>query len=107
MLYIFIHGAARRITGNQPRRGGGGKWYYPTLREAMREAGFEEIRKAITSSQNTVAQYIATRTILYLCERSMQRAGERVSWRWWDRKGIDLKTAKEWAVEALATDSES
>ena len=59
-LESFMHGAARRITGNQPRRGGGGKWYYPPLREAMKEAGFEEIRKAITRRQNTVAQYIVT-----------------------------------------------
>ena len=65
----------------------------------MQEAGFEEIRKAITSSQNTVAQYIATRTILYLCERTTQRGGARVSRKWWDQKGIDWKTAKEWAAE--------
>ena len=30
-----------------------------------------------------------------------------MSWLWWDHKGIDLKTAKERAAEALATDSES
>ena len=34
----------------------------------MQEAGFEEIPKAITSRQNKVAQYIATRLILDLCE---------------------------------------
>ena len=55
---------------------------------------FEEIRKAITRRQNTVAQYIATRPILDLCERATQRAGARVSQKWWDQKGIDLKTAK-------------
>ena len=37
----------------------------------------------------------------------MQRAGARVSWGWWDQKGIDLKTAKEQTAEALATKSES
>ena len=73
----------------------------------MREAGFGEIRKAITRSQNTVAQYIATRLILNLCDRATQREGARVSRRWWDQKGIDLKTAKERAAESLATDSES
>ena len=30
-----------------------------------------------------------------------------MSWRWWDQKGVDLKTAKERAAEALATDSKS
>ena len=59
-LESSMHGDARRITGNRPRCGGGGKWYYPPLREAMQEAGFEDIRKAITRRHNTVAQYIAT-----------------------------------------------
>ena len=48
-----------------------------------------------------------TRPILDLCERATQRAGARVSQRLWDQKGIDLKTAKERAAEALATDSDS
>ena len=55
----------------------------------MKEAGFTEIRKSITNMQNTVAQYIATRPILDLCERTTKRGGERVSRRWWDQKGID------------------
>ena len=54
-----------------------------------------------------VAQYIGTRPILDLCERTTHRAGARVSHRWWDQEGIDLKAAKEWSSEALATDSES
>ena len=29
VLESFMYGAARRITGNQLRRGGDGKWYYP------------------------------------------------------------------------------
>ena len=73
----------------------------------MREAGFEEIRKSITRRHNTVAQYIATRPILDLREQDTQRAGARVSRHWWDQKGTYLKTAKERAAEALATDSES
>ena len=44
-LESFMHGAARRITGRQPRRGWDGKWYYPSLAGAMTEAGFTEIRK--------------------------------------------------------------
>ena len=106
-LESFMHGAARSIMGRQPRRGWDGKWFYPSLREAMREAGFEEIRKVTTRRQKTVTQYIVTRPIMDLCERSTQRAGVRVSWRWWYQKGIDLKTVKERAAEALATDPES
>ena len=70
-------------------------------------SGVIEIRESITRRHNTVAQYIATRPIMGLCERTTQRAGEKVSWRWWKQKGIDLKTAKEWAAEALDTDSDS
>ena len=73
----------------------------------MQEAGFTDIHKSITRRQNTVAQYIAMQTILDLCERTTQRAGARVSRRWWEQKGIDLKTAKEQAAEALDTDSDS
>ena len=50
-LDSFMHGAARRITGRQPRRGWDGKWYYPYLAGAMKEAGFTEIRKSITNTQ--------------------------------------------------------
>ena len=67
----------------------------------MREAGFEGIRKAVTRRHNTVAQYITTRPIMDLCEQATQRVEARVSWRWWDQEGIDLKVAKERAVEAL------
>ena len=84
-LESFMHGAAHRITGKQPRIGGGGKWTYLPLKEAMREAGFEGIRKAVTRRQNTFAQYIATRPIMDLCERATQRVGARVSRQWWDQ----------------------
>ena len=93
-LESFMHGAARSITGRQLRRGWDGKWYYPSLAGAMKEAGFAEIRKSITNRQNTVTQYISTRPILDLCGRTTQRGGVRVYRRWWDQKGIDWKTAK-------------
>ena len=107
VLESFMHRDARRITGIQLRRGWYGKWYYTSLREAMREAGVVEIRKSITRRQNMVAQYIATLPILDLCEWTTQRVGVRVSWQWWEQKDIDLETAKERMAEALATDSES
>ena len=54
-----------------------------------------------------VAQYIATRLILDLCERATQRMGARVSRRWWEQVGIDLEAAKERAADSTTTDSES
>ena len=65
-LDSFMYGAARQITGRQPRRGWDGKWFYPSLEGSTKEAGFNEIRMSITNRQNTVAQYIATRPILDL-----------------------------------------
>ena len=71
----------------------------------MEESVFKGVRKSITRKQNTVAQYIATRPILDLCERSAQRPGARVSQWWWEQAGIDLEGSKKRAAEA-ATDLE-
>ena len=47
-----------------------------------------------------VAQYIATRPILDLCERATRRPGARVSPRWWEQAGIDLEGARKRAAES-------
>ena len=58
--------------------------------------------------QNTVAQYIATRPLLDLCEGASARAGTRVPLRWWNQKGIDWETAKaRGEEEGEETDSSS
>ena len=82
-LYSFQNRVAQRLTGRQPRRQGDGSWVYLPLPEEMGEAGFEGITKSVTRRQNTVAYYIATRTIMDLCERSTRRPGVRVSQWWW------------------------
>ena len=74
-LITFLHGAARRLTGRQPRRGRDGKWNYPSLEGAMKEAGLTEIHKSIQRRQTTVAQYIATRPLLDICVGTRQREG--------------------------------
>ena len=53
---------------------------------------------------NTVAQYIATRPLLDLCEGINQIGWERVSRRWWDQKGVDWEKNKARVAE---TESES
>ena len=65
-LSAFIHEAARRLTGRQMRRGGDGKWHYPSLEGAMKEAGLTDARTSIQRRQNTVAQYISMRPLLDL-----------------------------------------
>ena len=98
-LKSFIHGAARRITRRQPRRGWDRKWFYPSLEGSMKEVGFTDVRTSINRRQNTVAQYIATRPLLDLCEGTTHRGGARVTMRWWDQKGIDWGKAKSRGAE--------
>ena len=95
-LDSFQHRVAQRLTGRQPRRRGMGAG----LTRHWGEAGFEGIRKYVTRRQNTVAQYIATRPIMDLCERSTRRPGARVSRWWWEKAGMDLEGAKKRATEA-------
>ena len=60
----------------------------------MKEAGFRDVRTSINTRQNTVAQYIATRPLLDICEGTTQIGGARVSMRWWDQKGVDWEKSK-------------
>ena len=68
--------------------------------------GFEGISKSVTRTQNMVAQYIATRPILYLCERDTRNPGARISRQWWEQDGKDLEETKKRAAETT-TISES
>ena len=51
--------------------------------------------------QNTVAQYIAARPIMDLCERYVWRPGAWVYRQWWEQEGIYLEGEKERAVVEL------
>ena len=66
---------ARKLTGRQTCRGRDGRWFYPSLAGAMKEAGIVRIRTSILRRKNTVAQFIATRPILGLCEGGSKTAG--------------------------------
>ena len=55
----------------------------PLLEDEMVEAGLKEMETYVYRRQNTVAQYIATRTIMEMCLAEKQRPGPRVSMRWW------------------------
>ena len=68
--------------------------------------GWEILQRARTlvlRRQNTVAQFIATRTILGLCEVAERRRGTRVPQRWWEQSGLDWKLAREKGERASAT----
>ena len=55
---------ARRLI---PRRTQYGKWRYTSTETAREEAGFLKMEECIRRHQNTVAQYIATQSLLDLC----------------------------------------
>ena len=74
-LNAFHGRVARRLTGRMPRRGRDGKWIYLPLAGATKEAGIVRARKSVLRRQNTVAQFVATRTILVLCEGTERRGG--------------------------------
>ena len=83
------------MIGRMPRRGRDGKWVYLPLAGATKEAGIVRPRTSVLRRQNTVAQFIATRPILGLCEVAERRRGTRVPQRWWEQPGIDWKLARE------------
>ena len=89
VLSALLHGAARRLTGRQARREKDGEWYYPSLEGAMKEVGLTDIQTSIMRRQNTVAQYIATRPLLDLCEGARAREAAKVPLRRQDQAGID------------------
>ena len=82
----------------------------------MKEARIVRIRTSIFRRQNTVAQFIATRPILDLCEKAIRWPVARVPRLWWEQTGVDWKGAREKAEAAAEsvepgakalTDSES
>ena len=74
-LDAFQGRVSRRLTGRMPRRGRDGKCMYLPLAGATNEAGIVRARTSVLRRQNTVAQFIATRPILGLCEVTERRGG--------------------------------
>ena len=66
---------ARRLTGRLPRRTPGGKWTYTSTATARGGVGLLTMEEYIRRSHNTVTQYIATRSLLELCEGSERASG--------------------------------
>ena len=53
-----------------------------------------------------IAQYISTRPIMELCERSTRRPGARMSRQWWEQDGLYLEGAKNRAAAAAESGGE-
>ena len=68
----------------------------------MKEAGLTDVRTSINRRQNTVMQYISTRTFLDLCKGAKQREGAWVTMILWAQTVIEWEKAK-----ARVTETES
>ena len=84
----FQYQVARRLTGRLPRRNSDGKRKYTLAAAARKEAGLQTMEEYIRRQQNTVAHYIATGSMLDLCEGLERETGARVGMRWWEQVGI-------------------
>ena len=62
------------------------------------EAGFQIMEHYIRRRKNTATQYIATRSLLDLCEETDRAPGERVGMRWLEQADINLTGARETAA---------
>ena len=70
----------------------------------MAEAGFQEVETYVSCHQNTVAQYIATRSIMDLCLAEKRRPGTRVARKWWEQEDLDLEGMRTASREAEQTE---
>ena len=59
----------------------------------MGEAVFEEMVYYVLNKHSTVTQYIATRPIIDLCEKTLRRPGAWVARIWWHQEVLDLAGA--------------
>ena len=64
------------------------------------------MEKYIRLRQNTVAQYISTRSILDLCEGTERAPGAWVGIRWWDQADINLAGTRENMAASLEVEEE-
>ena len=91
VLCVFHHRVACRLTGRQPRIGQDGGWMYTSLKDMMVESVLLEVETYVSCHQNSVAQFIKTRTIMHLRLAPERRPGLRVANRWWDQDVLDLE----------------
>ena len=102
VLGCFYHRVVRRLIGQMSQLNGDRTWTYPPLGGAMEEAGLHEIETYAVSHQNTVVQYIATRSSMDLFLSAVRHPRARVLERWWEHDSIDLEGIQEaaWVSEA-------
>ena len=71
---------------HKPRKDEDGTWTYPSSKDVLEEVGLLTIDEYIEKRRNTVAEYIATRPVLELCQSERRRRGtthHKIFW--WDQ----------------------
>ena len=81
----FHHRVVRQLVVMRPRKDTMGRWGHPLLNVAMSVVCLEEVYTYILRLHNTIAQYIATRSIRELYLEADQQMGEWVTCRWWEQ----------------------
>ena len=71
----FQYLVARLLTRRLLKRRGYGKWEYTSAETEIAEARFEKMETYIRRNQNTYVQYIATRSLMDLCEATEKKQG--------------------------------
>ena len=64
----FHNWFALQVTGKQPWRQPDGIWLYPTIGEAMYEAGLGNFKDYITWWKKNISHYIAIRLVCDICK---------------------------------------
>ena len=81
---ISHHRMDHRMTGRQPWQVRYELWLYPPLEAAMAEVVLKEVNTYVYRHQNTVANFITNRPIMYLCLATERRLGSRVTKHYWE-----------------------
>ena len=84
----------RRLTGQLLRRETDGMWKYTSAAAAREAEVFLKMEAYARQRQNMVAHYIATQSLLDLCEGLERDPGAQVGMQWWEQEGIDLAGAR-------------
>ena len=78
------------MAGMVPKRQQDGTWVYTPIGSVLEMVGLEDIGVSIARRQNTVAQYIATHTIMEFCLAAERKPGLRLSRRWLEKTALDI-----------------
>ena len=102
----FHNQVVRWFMGRLSQRTQDRKFTYNLAAIAREDSGFLTMEKYIRWHQNTDAQYIATRSLLDLCEGSERAPGARVGTQWWNQAGLNLERDREVSEVATERDRE-